>query len=541
MAAPRLSLCMIVRDEEECLPRCLASVREFVDEIIVTDTGSRDRTPEIAREFGARVVSVPWTGNFSSARNAGLELATGEWILILDADNELLPGHGERIRPLLENSEVEGYFFRNINLIGSGAFREETVCFVLFRNRPRYRYERAIHEQVAEVILRSNPAARLEYADITLLHYGYLDAQVSSKDKRCRNLEILRAESSQNPDDPYTRFNLGVELFRLGLYRKAATEFRFALQRIDPAMIWASRLLRLYVLTLMNLGRFHQAMRAVEEALRIHPSYTDLVFLRGLIQKELGRTNDAIGSFHRCLAMGPAPVPPYVSDPGAGSFRAHFALGQIYEARGDLASAERHYCLAFQGNTAYLVPLHRLAHIWSLQESPEVLARRLTVFFDTEQSSHLLALADVLFSAGLYRDSLFWAEKAEQAGAPDSDGTLTLLKGLCRLKTGNPEEAELEFRRVSPRSPYSPAALAGLYGCAWLAGGELKSLNVTSKLAVILETSHLLRKLAEDVLREGLRRYPAAGILKSGFLRCSTPFPGGGKKHDAQRLHDRQK
>jgi glycosyltransferase involved in cell wall biosynthesis len=521
---------MIVRDEEECLPRCLGSVREIVDEIIIVDTGSRDRTPEIAREFGAKVVSAPWTGSFSSARNTGLDLASGDWILILDADNEVHPGHGNRIRPLLEINEVEGYFFHNVNLIGTGAFREETVCFVLFRNRPEYRYERGIHEQVAEVILRTNPKARLEYADITLLHYGYLDAQVTAKDKRRRNLEILQAEALQHPDDPYTRFNLGVECFRLGQYRKAATEFRFALRRTDPAMIWASRLIRLYVLTLMKLRQFKPALKWVEEAVRIHPAYTDLVLLQGLIYGEMGRTSEAIGSFYRCLAMGPAPAPPYVSDPGAGSFRAHFGLGQIYEAKGDLVAAADQYGQAFRANPAYLASLHRLARIWSHGEPADTVARRLAGYFDTGQASHQVALADVLFSGGIYGESLSWARKAEEAGAADPDGALTLLKGLSLLKTGDPVAAQDELRRINPESPYFPAARAGLHCSAWLAGGDpLLPGKGQPAIAATVDTAYLLRGLAEDILREGLRRFPQADILRSALLQFRPGWPRAGE------------
>ena len=87
--SPRISLCMIARDEAAQLPRCLASVRGAVDEVVLVDTGSRDRTREIAREHGARVESFAWCDDFAAARNASLARASGDWVLVLDADEEL--------------------------------------------------------------------------------------------------------------------------------------------------------------------------------------------------------------------------------------------------------------------------------------------------------------------------------------------------------------------------------------------------------------------------------------------------------------------
>ncbi len=90
----RISLCMIVKDEEEMLPRCLAAVAEHVDELVIVDTGSTDRTVEIAESFGADVVEFPWNGSFADARNVSLDRATGDWILWLDADEVLDDGPG---------------------------------------------------------------------------------------------------------------------------------------------------------------------------------------------------------------------------------------------------------------------------------------------------------------------------------------------------------------------------------------------------------------------------------------------------------------
>ena len=103
---PRLSVCMIVKNEERFLGQCLASVKDIADELIVIDTGSTDRTVEIAREHGAQVGHFEWCNDFAAARNASIAPATGDWILFLDADEELSPAEKQNLPALLDSDNV---------------------------------------------------------------------------------------------------------------------------------------------------------------------------------------------------------------------------------------------------------------------------------------------------------------------------------------------------------------------------------------------------------------------------------------------------
>src|SRR5471030_2615411 len=116
----QVSLCMIVKDEEEYLPRCLYSINDIVDEIIIVDTGSSDKTVEIAKSYGAKVYYFKWNSNFSEARNESLKYATKDWILILDADDELRTEYKGNLRLLL-NMQLDKnaiYFFETLNYYG---------------------------------------------------------------------------------------------------------------------------------------------------------------------------------------------------------------------------------------------------------------------------------------------------------------------------------------------------------------------------------------------------------------------------------------
>ncbi|MDP4099119.1 glycosyltransferase family 2 protein [Paenibacillus sp. P96] len=106
MKKPSISLCMMVRNEEEVLPRCLRSVMHVADEIIVVDTGSADGTVAVAKSLGAKVIQMPWKDNFAAARNRGLEEATGDWIIWLDADEVLDRGEADQLKELLSRDIV---------------------------------------------------------------------------------------------------------------------------------------------------------------------------------------------------------------------------------------------------------------------------------------------------------------------------------------------------------------------------------------------------------------------------------------------------
>ena len=133
-----LSLCMIVRDEQEMLPRCLAAVAPAVDEIVIVDTGSTDRTVEIAHEFGAKVIEKEWTGSFSDARNVSFDAATGDWIIYLDADEVLVSEDVARLRALTSRVWREAFYLVETSYtgeLGDGAAITNSALRV-FRNRP---------------------------------------------------------------------------------------------------------------------------------------------------------------------------------------------------------------------------------------------------------------------------------------------------------------------------------------------------------------------------------------------------------------------
>jgi len=216
---PRVSACLIVKNEESRLPRALLSLRGLVDEIIIVDTGSTDRTRPIAEALGARVFATAWNDDFAAARNVGLAQASGEWILILDADEEIAPQDHETLRRLVTSRRNKKAAFRLTTRNyteecgargwvandgsypdlerGSGWFPSAKVR--LFPRDPRIRFVYPVHE-VVEPTLRELGIPILE-GDVPIHHYGRLDkARLIEKGKTYLSLGLKKLD--QLGDDP---------------------------------------------------------------------------------------------------------------------------------------------------------------------------------------------------------------------------------------------------------------------------------------------------------------------------------------------------
>ncbi len=206
----RLTLCVIARDEMEMLPDCLASAAGVVDEIVVVDAGSSDRTAEIARAAGAIVVPHVWSDDFAAARNAALPHVTGDWILVLDADERLAPGGDRAVRaaiavggfdlgllPVHNASSLEASVLEVV--AGRARRGEPTLLGRLLRRTPDLQWHGVIHESTGS--WPSDGPRRDRAVAANIIHYGYTPARIVQRAKRSRNLALLRRRCAQDPSD----------------------------------------------------------------------------------------------------------------------------------------------------------------------------------------------------------------------------------------------------------------------------------------------------------------------------------------------------
>ncbi len=209
MSQPNLTLCMIVRDEQEMLPEFISSVEGLWDEFVVADTGSTDHSVKLLEAAGAKVIPFHWVDDFSAARNASLDQATGRWVLYLDADERPTPELKDQIRSLMNDPLAGGATLILRNQWPDGT-RRDSPLLRLFRNDPTIRFQYRIHEDASDGVRNFLQANQLQLRHLSgvVLHLGYLRETVTSRDKKTRDLDLLRSSLQAYPRDFYCWFKI---------------------------------------------------------------------------------------------------------------------------------------------------------------------------------------------------------------------------------------------------------------------------------------------------------------------------------------------
>jgi glycosyltransferase involved in cell wall biosynthesis len=324
---------MIVKNEARCLARCLKSVQPIVQELIIVDTGSTDDTPRIAREFKADIHQFGWVDDFSAARNFALEKTTGDWILVLDADEYASEALLQSISVFLQGDKAVGRLkivsdFRRNNLL----LRSQGFVSRLF---PRgARFEGAIHEQLVTPLPKLNLRGEL-------WHDGYLETA-----KTDRNIRLLLKELERQPDRAYYLFQLALEYSSLNRTQEAFACLQKARSLIRQDDAFAPNVIVDYLYAINELRQFELGLKTIAETGDFLDDFPDYHFVCGLFFMNLVRSDTAKyvsylprieQCYKRCLALGESDSRKSVH--GTGSFLALFNLGTLYHVFGDTAGA----------------------------------------------------------------------------------------------------------------------------------------------------------------------------------------------------------
>lgn len=289
----KVSLCMIVKNEENVLDRCLSSVAHLVDEIIIVDTGSTDKTKEIASKYTSKLFDFVWINDFSAARNYAAKQATGDWILVLDADEFIdEENYQEFINGLKEdNGQFDTYGVKIINF--TGLYGEKLIQNYhdrVYKNNGEIAYYRAIHEQLKGVDGQSLTGS---IAKLSVFHSGYMNHTVAEKGKNERNKDLLDKEM-QESNNAFDYFNLGNEYYSQGKYEEALKAYTNAYNfKSSYQLSWVASTVIQIISVLIQLKRYNDAVNVIDDSIELYPGSFEMVFLKGEISYVRGQYDDA--------------------------------------------------------------------------------------------------------------------------------------------------------------------------------------------------------------------------------------------------------
>lgn len=341
-----ISLCMIVRDEERVLGDCLASVKDVFSQVIVVDTGSKDRTVEIAREHGAEVYEIQWPDSFAAARNESLKHAKGSWIFWLDADDTLPLSSALAILEAAVNAprEVAGYVVpvQFVETELAGATRVDHLK--LFRNLPGLKFEGRIHEQIlASLRAAGGSVARI---NAVVLHSGYDTSTEGQAKKRKRDEKLLKLDLEERPDHPFVLFNLGMTAHYCDEHEEALDWLAKSLRASQPEESHVRKLYAMMGVSQRKLGRAEEALATFRTGLSVVGEDPELRFQAALTLSELGRFSESKTEY---LAMSPDYEDHFSSfDISILGFKRFFNLGSICLQLDQYAEAKDWYRRAIE-------------------------------------------------------------------------------------------------------------------------------------------------------------------------------------------------
>jgi len=362
MALPKISLCMIAKNEEDFIGDCIRSVSPIVHEVVLLDTGSTDRTVEIAETLGAKVSHRPWTGDFAEARNANIEKATGDWILVLDADETIAEKDLPAFEALTKDRRICTEFFQrhyssDYRLSGftpvSGEYPEqergqagyfESKLVRLYPHHEGIVYRGKVHELV-EHSIREMGRHSVVFSPVRIHHYGHTEQVKKKKNKGSLYTPLGQAKVDENPLDWKNQFELGIEH--------------------------------------NNNGRQAESEQAFLRSIALNPNYLSSWVNLGYVQCELAKYPQAIESLKRALQLDPK------------SEEAFCNLGVVFMRTQDLLRAETMLRRAIACNPNYVNAYNNLAITLAqsgrLSEAAQILHRVLELLPASQVAQQRLA------------------------------------------------------------------------------------------------------------------------------------------------------
>ena len=465
----KISLCMILKNEEKFLPQCLETVKGLIDELIVVDTGSTDRTMEIAAEYGAKIYEHPWQDDFSLHRNQSIDYATGDWILILDADEELDRSEHDMIKSAVKRKDIDAISFVVYNKIQGGR-----TGFLnshrMFRNKKEYRYSGIVHNQLVMDGITLG-------AQLKVFHHGYGLSEEQMKAKGRRTEALLLKQLEENPDNAFAHFNLA-QIYR-GLSQPEQS-LQHAQRVIDILSVDNLDRRHVYVMALDQIGCAYvglddneKAREYFYKALELKDDYLDPLFNLGYVYSKEGNYDKADEMFLKYLTvrenfsahrewMG------LILNNLTSQFAVYYGLGLSQYFRNNIDKALEYFLKVIDEVGDFEFTQHLIARCYRhKKEFDKVIAHcGQAIKNDHEDSEIYILLGEAYLNTGEHKKAVLNFEKSTTFGG-NTTSALLGMAGAASIE-GDNEKAMEAIERALQLTPNSPQALASkgdlLYG-----------------------------------------------------------------------------
>jgi len=456
--------------------------------MIVVDTGSTDETVDIARECGAKIYNFAWNDNFSDARNESMRHASGEFILVIDADEYLDPTEKLQLRPFLLQTKAEGVTVSIRNYVGSMARIQSALSLSVVRIfRKGHLYTGMVHEQIVPSVQARG--GTFEQLPLTFHHVGYLAEFVSIRKKIDRNKELLEGELAKSPDDLFHRTNLMAEYARRGEYdkcRELGEETYAHLKETQSTETWdhiAARLIIFLIMSLVETSRMARAREVALEGIGYFPLLTDIKIRYAGILSAQGNWIAALDALMECRALGDPKNTMIDTIEGMGTYRAAMDLGAVWAKLGDHFMARKWYLQAFFENPNLDYVTFPLLHL--LPRDPVVLREhielRLTDWVALANYAEMYAIlgytdaadvvdrieekvsrtgSDITHRARMAAVRHHGTERLLEEAKRDPSEQKWLLLGMQYLELNDAERAREALAKAGPRGEYVMAIVA---------------------------------------------------------------------------------
>lgn len=459
-----LSICLIIKNEGKYLSRCLYSIKDIASEIIVVDTGSTDNSMLIACEYTDQIYSYKWKDDFSSARNFCLDKAEGDWILVLDGDEEVDRKCLDLLKEIIQVQDIDVYF---VTINNNPDNTQEIMAISdlkprLFRNNKQYRYKGIIYEQIMDSILGSN--ARIEIArDIRIMHYGYVKEDSGNRHRLMRNTDLISKAWCR--EEAVKHFYLGREYYLHHKFADALVHFLVVYDQADLQADYFPELLRSISVSLYMLDRNADALTFIDNAITFFADMGDLYYIKAVIYKNSYEYAKAYEAYKICLTL-PDQSLNYYSVYCLHQDKIYFYLGGLAEYFMDKDQALHFFLESLKQNPYMLDSLRRIIAILNPRVNPEYTTLSLNRVFDLSDQALQIDMALMFYEEGAYQLALNNINKLENS-APISE-YIRAIKGACLLRNKQYTEAEEELQNISSNKNLYISARKYLLVYYWL-------------------------------------------------------------------------